>query len=122
MIWDINDEWATRSQHRTLVWQGESDKGEESIEPVRKYWKVRRPRIIKTKEGIVDEVKEWKMQWRNTSSEKRLGERITEWADEIWEKEEFHLGAKRWWTKELTVSRKEFGKQWKIVENRKKWI
>lgn len=120
MIWDIDDQWAMGSQHRTLTWQAEPEKGEEIKEPVRKYWKVRRPQLVKTKEGIVDERKVWKEEWRNRERGKRLGEAVTKWADKIWEKGEFHPGAKRWWTKELTEARKEYGKQRKTKENRKK--
>lgn len=96
MIRDIDDQWTTGSQHRTIVWQAELGEGEESKEPVRKYWKVRRPRLVRTREGIVDEMKVWKEEWEKTDRNKRLGEKVAEWADKIWEKREFHLGAKRW--------------------------
>jgi hypothetical protein len=122
MIWEVDNMWATGAQQRTIVWQAEPGVAEEVKEPVRKYWKVRRPRFIKTKKGTVDESKEWKEVWRRTSENKRLGERVEEWADKIWEKEEFHPRAKRWWMKELTEAWKEYGRGEKTVKNRKKWI
>lgn len=112
----------TGSQHRTLTWQAEPGEGEESKEPVRKYWKVRRPRLVRTKEGTVDEVKIWKEELRKIDKSRRLGEAITEWANKIWENGEFHPGAKRWWMKELIEARKEYRKQKKTKENWKKWI
>jgi hypothetical protein len=110
------------SQYRTLVWQTEPDKGEEIKKSKRVYWKVRRPTIIRTKEGTIDEKKEWKKTWRTMDKDKELGERVAEWADKIWEKGEYHPGVKRWWTKELTEARKKYGREKKTKENRKIWI
>lgn len=79
-----------------MVWQAEPGCREEAAEPRRKYWKVRRLGFVKTEQEMIDESKLWREKWEETEKDKSLGERVAEWADKIWEKGEFHPGAKRW--------------------------